>query len=226
MTEKESMRKTPARLLATFALGALAFVLCYYLIIIIKGYAQTPELIEAHLANADMALNAKQLSEEQLRALLAVEDPNFFSHHGVDLSTPGAGLTTITQSLAKRLYFEQFQPGLAKIKQSLLAFVLDQRMEKWAQLDLFINTVYLGNVGEQAIEGFATGARAYCNKEFDALTREEYLALVAMIIAPNDLSIASHPEQNAKRVQRIERLLRGECKPSGVRDVYYENCGE
>ncbi len=142
------------------------------------------------------------------------------------MSTPGAGLTIITQALAKSLYFESFQPGLAKLKQSLLAVVLDQRADKWQQLDLLINTVYLGSYEGKAIEGFSAGARAYFNKAFTTLTREEYLALVAMIIAPNDLNIAAHPAKNAKRVRRIERLLRGECKPSGVRDVYYENCGE
>ena len=107
------MRKTPSRLFVTFLLGVLAFIASYYIVVMIKGYVQTPELIATHRANADMALTAKQLSEEQLRILLAVEDPNFFSHSGIDLSTPGAGLTTITQALAKRLYFEQFQPGLA-----------------------------------------------------------------------------------------------------------------
>jgi membrane carboxypeptidase/penicillin-binding protein len=159
-----------------------------------------------------------------LRILLAVEDPNFFSHHGVDLSAPGAGLTTITQALAKRLYFESFQPGLAKIKQSLLAFVLNQRMEKNAQLEFFINTAYFGEHDGAAVNGFAAAARAYFNKEFAAISREEYLALVAMLIAPNELSIATQPEKNAKRVRRIERLLSGECKPAGVRDVYYESC--
>ena len=218
------MRKTPARLLATFVLGVLAFVVCYYLIIMIKGYAQTPELIAAHIANADMALTVEQLSEEQVRILLAVEDPNFYSHRGVDLSTPGAGLTTITQALAKRLYFASFQPGLAKIKQSLLALVLNQRMNKWAQLDLFINTAYFGEHEGEAVNGFTAAARAYFNKEFAALARAEYLALVAALIAPNDLSPAARPEQNAQRVRRLERLLRGECKPAGLRDVYYEGC--
>lgn len=218
-----STRK-PLRLFRLFALGAVAFAAVYCFVIMFKGYLQTPELIAAHTANADMALTLEQLSEEQVRILLAVEDPNFYSHRGIDLSTPGAGLTTITQALAKRLYFESFQPGLAKIRQSLLAFVLDRRMTKSAQLELFINTAYFGEREGNAVNGFAAAARVYFNKEFAALTREEYLALVAMLIAPNELSLATQPEKNAKRVRRIERLLRGECKPAGLRDVYYENC--
>lgn len=220
-----STRK-PLRLFRLFVLGVVAFVAVYCFVIMLKGYLQTPELIAAHIANADMALTVEQFSEEQMRILLAVEDPNFYSHRGIDLSTPGAGLTTITQALAKRLYFDAFQPGLAKIRQTLLAFVLNQHMSKSAQLELFINTAYFGEHDGGAVNGFAAAARVYCNKEFAALTREEYLALVAMLIAPNELSVATQPEKNAKRVRRLERLLRGECKPEGLRDVYYENCGE
>lgn len=60
------------------------------------------------------------LDRRQLSILLAMEDPGFYTHKGVDLKTPGAGLTTITQVLVKKLYFKEFKPGLRKIKQILL----------------------------------------------------------------------------------------------------------
>ncbi len=215
-----------ARRLTKLLLGLLGIIIAYYAVVMIIGYVQTPKLVAARTASAQMALAADQLSAEHLHILLTVEDPNFFSHNGVDLSTPGAGLTTITQALAKDLYFEEFRPGLAKLKQSLLALALDQRVDKWQQLDLFINTAYFGNHEGKPVHGFAAAARTYFNKEFAELTREEYIALVAMLIAPNDLSLAAHPDANVKRVRRIERLLRAECQPTGLRDVYYENCGE
>lgn len=46
-------------------------------------------------------LDISDLSAWQLDALLKIEDPAFYRHKGVDLKTPGAGLTTITQSLVK-----------------------------------------------------------------------------------------------------------------------------
>lgn len=205
-------------------LGALVVIVSYYAFVMIDGYVRTPALVMARMAGVEKAFAADQLSAEYLHILLTVEDPEFFSHNGVDLSTPGAGLTTITQALAKGLYFEQFRPGLAKVKQSLLALVLNLRVDKWAQLDLFVNTVYLGNDSGRTIEGFPAAARAYFNKEFSELTREEYIALVAMIIGPNALSVSHHPEKNAERVRRIERLLRGECQPAGLNDVNYEQC--
>jgi len=178
------------------------------------------------MARTEMELSARRLPRETLDILLAVEDPRFFSHSGVDLRTPGAGLTTITQALAKGLYFERFSPGLAKIKQSLLALVLDRRCDKWTQLDLFINSVYLGTDGAgRPVEGLAAGARTYFAKDFDQLARSELLALVAMIVGPERFNIERNPAANALRVRRIERLLAGECRPRGIRDVFYEDCG-
>ena len=40
------------------------------------------------------------LGADNLASLLAVEDPGFADHSGVDFITPGAGVTTITQSAA------------------------------------------------------------------------------------------------------------------------------
>ncbi len=214
------MRRIALRIL----LGVLVVIMGYYACVMIDGYMRTPALVAARMAGVEPALAADQLSAEYLHILLTVEDPEFFSHPGVDLSTPGAGLTTITQGLAKGLYFEQFQPGLAKLKQSLLSLVLNHRVDKWTQLDLFINTVYLGSDSGRTIEGFPAAARHYFNKEFFELTQKEYIALVAMIIGPNALSVSHHPEKNAERVRRIEQLLRGECQPAGLNDVYYQQC--
>ena len=54
------------------------------------------------------------LSAEQIHILLKVQDPGFYSHHGIDLTTPGAGLTTITQALVKKALFQAFQIWIQK----------------------------------------------------------------------------------------------------------------
>jgi membrane peptidoglycan carboxypeptidase len=156
--------------------------------------------------------------------LLAVEDPAFYSHNGMDLSTPGAGLTTITQALVKLLYFDPFRPGIsAKLKQTLIAvFALDALVSKETQLLLFVNIVYLGRNGSEQIWGFADAAEAYFDKEFRELTDEEYLALVGMIIAPNGVHVRREPARNAERVARIKRVLSGDYQPKGLMDFYYD----
>jgi membrane peptidoglycan carboxypeptidase len=192
---------------------------------IVEGYRRGPAVVARHLAAHPARLSPESLPPEHLRILLAVEDPGFHAHPGVDLRTPGAGLTTITQGVVKFLFFERFRPGWAKIRQSLLALGFDRRIDKRTQLTLFLNSVYLGtNPDGREIHGFEEAAGAYFGKEAASLGREEWIALVAMVMAPDATSVATAPGANAERVGRIRKLLAGACRPAGLRDVTYENC--
>ena len=146
--------------------------------------------------------------------MLDVTDPHFFTHNGWDFG--GGTMTTITQSLVKGLYFEQFKPGIRKIRQSLIArFALDPQLPKTEQLRLFINTIWLGSVDGRPIEGFAEGARAFYGKEFAELTFDEYLSLL-MFDRPAELNVHVNPQGNARRVRQIQRLLAGRCRRPGL----------
>lgn len=167
---------------------------------------------------AQYPLQLSALSQRQLDILLKVEDPRFFEHQGIDFSTPGAGITTITQGLVKHLYFKEFKPGLAKLRQTLIAyFALDPLMSKRMQLIRFINTVYLG----PEATGFEQAANHYFHKSFQQLSEDQYIALVAMIIAPATFSVEKYPERNRQRSERIKRVVSGQYKPKGLFDLYY-----
>ena len=84
------------------------------------------------------------LGADRYRQILLVQDPNFEHHHGVDITTPGAGLTTISQSLAKRVGFEQFKPGIGKIRQTGYAFGLEQALSKEQIMALWLDTLEMG----------------------------------------------------------------------------------
>ena len=167
------------------------------------------------------------LSESRLRALLEVEDPGFYDHPGVDVMTAGSGWTTITQGLVKIHGYDDFEPGLLhwrKIEQSLAALLVNGRVAKDDQLQLFLDTAYLGTWEGRDVIGFADGARTYYGKSLPELSDGEFVGLVAMLAAPNAFHPLAHPEAHAERVRRIERLLAGACEPAGWRDVMYESC--
>jgi membrane peptidoglycan carboxypeptidase len=207
--------------LAALASGVLLGVLVWMAWL----WWRTPGIVDRAEAEVAEPLHPDELPPGRMADLLAVEDPGFFDHPGIDVSTPGAGWTTITQGLAKDLYFDAFRPGpLAKLEQSLAALVLDARIPKERQLALFLGSAYLGETEEGTVNGFAPAARAWLGKDVRELDRREFLSLVAMAVGPNAYGIASQPEQNAERVARIERLLAGECRPIGWRDVTYERC--
>lgn len=196
----------------------------YYGTVMTSAYFQSLSIVSQELQSGKIVLKLEDISSEYQEILLKVEDPAFYLHNGIDLSTPGAGYTTITQALVKQYFFEKFHPGLAKIKQTLIAWVFNKRVDKQTQLLLFINNVYLGTVQGQDINGLEQGAKIYYGKSFKQLTKDEYISLVAMIIAPNEFSVKNKLTKNQDRVKRIKLLLEGKCQPTSFKDVYYEQC--
>lgn len=212
--------------MVALAFATFLIVACvYYAAVVMMARHDTPGIVAEALGSELMVLEVEDLSARQLEILLRVQDPAFFEHKGVDLSTPGAGWTTITQGLVKIHYFDPFKPGVAKIKQSLIArFALHPLVSKDDQLRLFINEAYLGSTGQEEAIGFAQGARAYFDKSFSELNEDEYISLVSMLIAPNACNVRRQPKLNAERALRIRRLLAGECVPNSWSDVWFKGC--
>ncbi|WP_431097195.1 transglycosylase domain-containing protein [Polaromonas aquatica] len=202
---------------------ALALVVAagYYANEVRAARGATPSLVSEAGKRFGAQLKLTDLSKERQAILLAVEDPAFTRHHGVDLETSGAGMTTITQALVKLIYFpEGFKQGIAKIRQTLIAqYALDSLLSKNDQMQLFLNICYLGSKNGQPVHGYAAGAQAYFGKNFAELTDEEFLSLVAMHIAPDSLKPGT-PE-NTQRVQRIHAYLSGKYQPASLLDVDY-----
>jgi membrane carboxypeptidase/penicillin-binding protein len=194
----------------------------------IWAYLAAPNIVAHFERSAKLPLDPASLSQTRRDWLLAVDDPTFYQHHGIDSRTRGAGYTTITQGLVKVLFFDDFQPGLfrwRKVKQTIIAIAFNSRVSKDEQLRLFVNAVYLGNRDGHEVRGFSSASEEYIGKPFTQISDEEYLQLVAMIVAPDKYNLATHPDRNRDRVQRIRRLLAGECTPGGVNDVEYADCG-
>lgn len=167
-------------------------------------------------------LRHDDLSPRQLEILLKVQDPGFYHHKGVDLSTPGAGLTTVTQSIVKKLYFENFKPGIAKFRQFLIArFVVNDLISKDDQIAIFINMMFFGIVDGKPVIGFQFASNAYYGQSVQRLSEEQYISLVAMLIMPGTFHLLEHPEWNRERSNRIKALLAGQYIPKGLMDQYY-----
>jgi len=221
----QSWRKNAARVLvgtaAVIAIVILVMV-AYYANNVRLARRDTPALIRAAWTRIGSAIALADLPARRRSMLLAVEDPTFDWHHGVDLTTPGAGMTTITQGLVKLLYFPKgFKQGLAKIRQTLIAqYALDPLVSKNDQLHLFLNICYMGTHAGAPVHGYADAARVYFGKGFSALTDDEFLALVAMHIKPDALQPGT--AANAQRVQRMRRYLSGEYRPVDLLDVEYD----
>ena len=222
MKAKKTYSKLKKLLLVILLTGLLPVI--YFGTVSVKAYFDTPAIVSKIYSSNKIKIKIEDLPINLQEALLKVEDPNFYYHNGIDLKTPGAGYTSITQAIVKVFFSDGFTQGILrykKVKQSLIALIFNSRVNKNTQLDIFINSVYLGNYKNKEIVGFVDGAKTYFDKEFSELSTDEYLSLVAMIIAPNDFNVAKHPEKNKDRVEKIKKLLKGEYKHISLTDVYY-----
>ena len=179
---------------------------------------------DALAARADALIAAGRgpdaLGAERLAALLRVQDPGFYDHGGLDLSTPGAGITTMTQSLAKRVAFEEFRPGWAKIRQTGYAMGLEGRLSKRRIAALWLDTVEMGRGPEGWVTGFFEAARGSPRDLADA----EFHRLLAVLIAQGRLTREDGARELAARTARIARLVAGDCEPRDHGDVWLEGC--
>lgn len=182
-------------------------------------YIKGRSYVESVLESPGMVLKAKDLSPKQLQILLTVQDPGFFEHNGVDFDTPGNGWTTLTQSVCKFIYFEKFEPGLAKIKQTLLArYALHEMASKDEQITMYLNLIWF----DDGVRGFASAAQHFYDKPFAQLSDDEFTALMAMTALPRNLNPKTHPKANAERVRRIKAVLDGQYQPRGLFDIWYD----
>lgn len=202
-----------------------ALILFALVFIAYEGYAvyvARKALPQAFAPFLGARTNDQGPSPEQLDLIVRVQDPAFRSHEGIEWPSP-LTTTTITQSLVKHLFFDQFRPGFQKIEQTLIAWlVVDPNISKAVQLRAFVETAYFGHKDGAAVIGLDAAAQAWFAKPLKQVTADQFLALVAMLPGPNALLPGS--AASVERVGRISRLLAGACDHTRVADIMLEQC--
>ncbi|MBN7756557.1 transglycosylase domain-containing protein [Nitratireductor aquimarinus] len=192
------------------------------------GYLDAIKDADALKLRADALIaenrGGQSLGDARLQQLLQVQDPNFQGHSGVDMITPGAGVTTITQSAAKRLAFEAFKPGIGKIRQTGYALGLESELTKEQILALWLDTLEMGKGPDGWVTGFHRASEKVFGKAPTDLQETEFLSLVAVLIAPAKYRLGTDDPALAERVERIARLVSGSCSPLDNGDVWLEGC--
>ena len=172
------MRGKIKRALAGLFVLLLALCLSAGLYVGLKGYGMYREALEQKpLAEMAEQVRAQpdftpldELPRLYRDAVVAVEDHRFYSHGGVDFIAlcralwndvcAGAfveGGSTITQQLAKNLYFTQEKVLTRKAAEAFMAWAIEKQYTKDEILELYVNSIYFGsgyyNV-RQASEGY------------------------------------------------------------------------
>jgi len=162
----------------------------------------------------------RRSSGQVINAVLAIEDRRFFSHPGLDpFRILGAALrnikaesyiqggSTITQQLVKNFFLTPERTFKRKSQEALLAFVLERHAKKEDILELYLNEIYLGQVGSFSINGIGEAARMYFHKDVGNLTLAESALLAGMIQSPNPYNPYRHPKAAVQRRNQVLRAM-------------------
>lgn len=164
------------------------------------------------IKNSENYLSLDKIPDDFEHAIIAIEDHRFLKHHGIDIiATCRAivnniisfsiveGGSTITQQLAKNLYFTQEQKFTRKVAELLVAFDLEKNYSKNDILELYINTIYFGD----GYYGIKEASNGYFGKEPDELTLDEITLLAGIPNAPSVYSLSNSEELARQRQKRV-----------------------
>ena len=174
----------------------------------------------AEIKEKDNYAELKELPEFYLNAVIAVEDRRFYSHGAVDpIALMRAvfvniksfelkeGGSTITQQLAKNIYFTQEKSALRKGAEMFMAHEIEKNCDKDTILEFYINTIYFGE-GYYGIKEASTG---YYKKEPKDMNRNEASMLAGIPNAPSAYCPTKHLDLAKKRQNQVlDKMVRYE----------------
>lgn len=153
-------------------------------------------------------------------ALLAVEDREFFAHHGVSPQSilralwvnlragkTVQGGSTLTQQLVKNFFLSNERTLWRKFNEAIMSLLLEFHYEKNEILEAYINEIYLGQDGRRSIHGFGLASQFYFGQSLKKLTPQQIALLVALVKGPSYFDPRRHAERAFDRRNLVLRLL-------------------
>lgn len=138
-----------------------------------------------------------EIPQAYLDAVIASEDKRFYRHMGVDLLATGRAMynnliegsyvqggSTITQQLAKNMYFSFEKKYERKVAELIVAVKLESMLSKDEILELYCNITYLG----EGCYGINEASRYYYEVIPADLTHFQITILVAALKNPTYLN--------------------------------------
>ena len=190
------------------------------LLIIGNGYTMYKEAIEkepleekvTEIRGKESYTEFSKLPQMYVNAVISVEDKRFFKHGGIDIIAIGRaaindikamsyveGGSTITQQLAKNMYFTQEKIMERKIAEVFMAWKIEANYSKEDIFELYVNSIYFGN-------GYYTvreACKGYFNKDISEMTDYECIMLAGIPNAPSVYAPTVNPELAKQRQKQV-----------------------
>lgn len=163
-----------------------------------------------------------------IAGLQAVEDREFKNHHGIHVAAilraawanliagrVVQGGSTLTQQLVKNLFLDRSQTMLRKVNEALLSLLIEARYDKRRILEAYVNEIFLGQQGGQAVHGFAAASEFYFGRDVRTLGAADIALLVGMVQGPS----MYNPRRNPERALIRRNVVLGVFRDTGLIDA-------
>ncbi|ELS3715953.1 penicillin-binding protein 1B [Vibrio fluvialis] len=177
-------------------------------------------MLEKDTQEQRLFLRREQFPEVMIDALLTTEDRNFYQHDGVSpmaiaramVANLKAGRTvqggsTLTQQLAKNIFLSSDRTLWRKLREAYMALLIDYRYSKDRILEAYLNEVYLGQNGKEAVHGFGLASRLYFGQPLQELRIDQLALLVGMVKGPSYYNPMRYPERAKERRDLVLKLM-------------------
>ena len=181
--------------------------------------AEIAQIYPAHREDR-ILVSLEEVPPLLVKGLLAVEDRDFLSHHGIsprgiaraaiaNLRAGGTvqGGSTLTQQLAKNFFLTPRRSLWRKSNEALLALLLEVRYGKAEILEAYLNEVFLGQRGRRAIHGFGLAAWYYYRRPLKELRSEELALLIGLVKGPSYYNPHRHPARARARRNTVLAVM-------------------
>lgn len=155
-----------------------------------------------------------------VKALIAVEDRNFYEHSGV---APAAiaramwanlragrtvqGGSTLTQQLVKNFFLSDERSLSRKFTEAIMSLLLEWHYDKNEILQAYLNEVYLGQSGKHGVHGVGLASRYYFGRHINEIDLSQMALLVAIIKGPSYYDPRRHALRALERRNLVLSLM-------------------
>ena len=160
----------------------------------------------------------EDLPEFYVDAVLAAEDHRFYEHGALDYIGIARAIWTnikffelkeggssITQQVAKNVYFTQEKTALRKIAEVFMAFEIERNCDKDTILEIYVNTSYFG----RGYYGIKEASNGYYDKEPIDMNEYESSMMAGVPNAPSIYAPTKNPDLASQRQRQVlEKMVR------------------
>lgn len=198
----------------------IVILICVCAYVIYKGHVMyenvtSKESLEEKVKKIkeyDNFVSIEDVPDTYKNATIAIEDHRFYSHHGIDIITTLRSLITdiqnkkitnggssITQQVARNLYFTQEKSFIRKIAELFVAVDLENNYTKDEILEMYLNIIYFGD----GYTGLKQASYGYYRVAPKQLSLYEQTMLAGIPNAPSVYSPNANPDLAIKRQEKV-----------------------